>query len=134
LDIPIHVTFRPTTGKAVFVFVHGFGGHTSGSWGRFSESFLAEPQLSFWGSYGLGYASSIRVDVPGLWAADAGLDVLAQSLITALSVQAFDKCEVIGLAAHSMGGLVAQRALLDSPSLQARVRQLFLFGTPALGW
>src|SRR3954454_21425537 len=133
METPVQVQYRPLSGKAAFVFVHGFGGDTSATWGAFPRFLMDDPRLASWGIFGLGYASSIRVDVPGLWAADAGLEILAQSLITALSVPPFDRCEVIGLAAHSMGGLVAQRALLNNDALQERLSHVFLFGTPSEG-
>src|SRR4051812_5381041 len=133
MGTPVQVQHRPVSGKAAFVFVHGFGGDTSATWGAFPHFLMDDPRLASWGIFGLGYASSIRVDVPGLWAADADLETLAQSLVTALSVPPFDQCEVIGLAAHSMGGLVAQRAILDNAALQQRLSHVFLFGTPSAG-
>lgn len=39
----------------------------------------------------------------------------------------------IALVAHSMGGLIVQRALLDDPDLVARTRHVVLFGTPSGG-
>src|ERR1700680_4248235 len=110
---PVQIEHRPVNAKAAFVFVHGFGGDTSATWGKFPQWLMEDQQLKSWGVFGLGYVSSIRVDVPGLWSGDASLDTLAQGLQTALSVPPFDRCEVIAIAAHSMGGLVAQRAVLN---------------------
>jgi pimeloyl-ACP methyl ester carboxylesterase len=56
-----------------------------------------------------------------------------KGLQTALSVPPFDRCDVIAVAAHSMGGLVAQRAILNDASLTDRLSHLFLFGTPSSG-
>ncbi len=133
MEVPVQVQYRPVSQKAAFVFVHGFGGDTSATWGQFPQFLMEQSRLASWGIFGLGYASSIRVDVPGLWAADAGLEVLAQPLVTALSVPPFDACEAIAMAAHSMGGLVTQRAILDSPGLTKRLSHVFLFGTPSTG-
>ena len=94
---------------------------------------MADPQLRSWGIFGLGYGSSIRVDVPGIWSKDADINLLAGGLKTALSVPPFDRCEVIAIAAHSMGGLVVQRAILNNEWLRERLSHLFLFGTPSDG-
>jgi tetratricopeptide (TPR) repeat protein len=83
--------------------------------------------------FGLGYPSTLRVDIPGLWSADPSLDTLALSLRTALTLPPFDGCEAIAIAAHSMGGLVVQRALLDHRPLAGKISHVFLFGTPSAG-
>jgi hypothetical protein len=72
------------------VFVHGFGGDTSEAWGDFAYLLMEDPQLTSWGILGLGLASSIWIDVPGIWAADAGSISLAALLLTALSIPLFD--------------------------------------------
>ena len=115
------------------MFIHGFGGDTSATWSAFPNFLMDDHQLQSWGILSLGYASSIRIDVPGLWSGDANIDVLAQGLQTALSLSPFDHCEVIAIAAHSMGGLVVQRAILNDERLRDRVSHLFLFGTPSKG-
>jgi tetratricopeptide (TPR) repeat protein len=130
---PVQVQHRPVLAKAAFVFVHGFGGDTAATWGEFPKFLMQDRRLDSWGIFGLGYASSIRVDVPGLWSGDASLDILAQGLQTALSVSPFDRCDVVAIAAHSMGGLVAQRAILNDASLTDRLSHRFLFGTPSSG-
>jgi len=130
---PVQIEHRPVNAKAAFVFVHGFGGDTSATWGAFPKFLMEDQQLKFWGVFGLGYESSIRVDVPGLWSGDADLGTLAQGLQTALSLSPFDRCEAIAIAAHSMGGLVTQRAILNDASLRERLSHLFLFGTPSKG-
>jgi len=132
-DTPVQIQHRPMAAKAAFAFVHGFGGDTATTWGKFPEFLMAEPQLQSWGIFGLGYRSSVRVDVPGIWSGDADIDVLAEGLRTALSLAPFDRCEVVALAAHSMGGLVVQRALLKDPQLRDRLTHVFLFGTPSRG-
>src|SRR5262252_5571338 len=96
---PVQIEHRPMAAKAALAFVHGFGGDTATTWGKFPEFLMAEPQLKSWGIFGLGYGSSIRVDVPGIWSGDADIDVLAEGLRTALSLAPFNRCEVIAIAA-----------------------------------
>src|SRR5262249_12068234 len=41
--------------------------------------------------------------------------------------------DALAFVAHSMGGLVVQRALVISPELRRRTTHLFMFGTPSAG-
>lgn len=129
---PATVEFRNHHSEAALVFLHGFQGHASETWGRFPEFLRDDLRLESWDIFGLGYASSLRVDVPGLWSADPGLKILSRSLRTALSIPPLSRYRTIALVAHSMGGLVAQHALLDD-ALALRVGHLVLFGTPSGG-
>jgi pimeloyl-ACP methyl ester carboxylesterase len=88
--------------------------------------------LSSWDVYGLGYSTSLRIDVPRLWAANPDLTLLSLSLRSALSAPPLSTYGSIALVAHSMGGLVAQHAMLDGPTA-TRVTTLTLFGTPSNG-
>jgi tetratricopeptide (TPR) repeat protein len=68
-----------------------------------------------------------------VWSADPELPIVATMFRTELSMTPLDRYESLALIAHSMGGLVAQQALLDDPLLVGRVRHLILFGTPSGG-
>ena len=89
-------------------------------------------ELEPWDVFGIGYSSSLRFDVGQVWRADANLEVLGYYLRTMLAVRPLSEYRSIALIAHSMGGLVAQQALLD-PQTRARISHLFMFGTPSMG-
>ena len=89
-------------------------------------------ELDPWDVFGIGYSSSLRFDVGQVWRADADLEMLGYYLRTMLAVRPLSEYRSIALVAHSMGGLVAQQALLD-PQTRARVSHLFMFGTPSMG-
>ena len=130
----IEVRVRDNSATAAFIFVHGFGAHTEATWEMFPGFLKQDPRLDNWDIYALGYPSSkLRVDIPGIWAADPGIDVLALGLRTALSLPPFDRYKAIAISAHSMGGLVVQRALADDATLAGRLSHLLLFGTPSMG-
>jgi pimeloyl-ACP methyl ester carboxylesterase len=116
--------------KAAIVFIHGFSGNADQTWGELPRLLLSQPRLSSWGMYSLGYATSLRVDVPNLWAADPPLGRLVLSLQTALSTSPLRDYGSIALIAHSMGGLVAQGAVVEGGG---NVGFLALFGTPSGG-
>lgn len=130
---PIHILHRGNGNKAVVIFVHGFGGDAGETWGLFPSLICSEPRVSSWDVYSIGYPSSLRIDVPNIWSADPELKMLAIELRTVLSLPPFTSYRVIAIVAHSMGGLVVQRAVLDEPQLTARVSHLIFFGTPSGG-
>lgn len=118
--------------KAAIIFLHGFSGDTSGTWGRFPELLLAEPELRSWDVFALGYPSSLRLDVLAFWDVDPDLATASLSLRTALDVMPLARYESVAIIAHSMGGLIAQHAVLD-PHIHKRIGHLFLFGCPSDG-
>ena len=64
-------------------------------------------------------------DIVGLWRADAALEDLARLFATTLESAAdLAAGESLVFLAHSMGGLVLQRALLNQPSLRDRARHV----------
>ena len=103
--------------------------------GAASEQILvgAEPELSAWDVYSVGYDTRLAPDIRGVWAADPSIPVLATFLQTRLTQAPLKDYGALALVAHSMGGLVAQRALLDHEDLCDRVSHALLFGTPSAG-
>ena len=86
-----------------------------------------------WDIYTLGYATTFRPDFLGVWSADPELPVLSTSFITQASIDPLKRYRRLAVVAHSMGGLVAQRALLDDLELADRTCKVILFGTPSAG-
>ncbi len=130
---PVLVEHRSSGADAAIVFLHGFSGDAALTWGSFADQLLEETTLRSWDVLSIGYPTGLRVDVPDLWSADPGIPLLALGLRTALSVRPLDGYRSIALVAHSMGGLVAQRALVDDATLASRTSHLALFGTPSAG-
>lgn len=119
--------------EAAIVFIHGFGGNPQKTWGLFPDWLAADSRLSGWDTYSVGYTTRLVPDIVGIWSADAPLSSLSLLLKTALTEQPLGKYRSLCLIAHSMGGLITQRALLDHSDLAARVSHIFLFGTPSAG-
>lgn len=129
---PSLVAYRESdSSRAAVVFLHGFGGDTAGTWGKFPQILLEERDLKRWDVFALGYPSSLRIDVAGLWEADPDLSLMALSFRTALNVVPLKRYKNVAIIAHSMGGLIAQRAIVDADACQ--VGQLVLFGCPSAG-
>ena len=121
---------RPDYERAV-VFLHGFSGDRDDTWDRLPG--LLGTVVSDWDIYTLGYATTFRPDLLGVWSADPDLPILATMLKTQARIAPLRRYRSIALVAHSMGGLVVQRALVDDPELARRTDKVVLFGTPSAG-
>lgn len=124
--------FKNHGNDAAIVFIHGFTGKVRDTWADLPWYLAVEPRLSTWDVHAVGYPTSLRIDIGG-WDKDPDIAILAQSFGVALKTAPLSHYAVLVIAAHSMGGLVAQKALLDDNALTGRVRHLFLFGTPSDG-
>jgi len=118
---------------AAILFVHGFSGDPSKTWGSFPALLMSEKRLSGWDVYSLGYHTGLSLDIVGIWRADPGLTSLAQLLATRAALEPLKRYRSMALIAHSMGGLVVQAAVLEDPELRSRVGNILLFGTPSAG-
>jgi hypothetical protein len=127
--------------EAAIVYIHGFQGNPEKTWGDFPD-LVAKGDgapLAGWDAYSLGYATSLSLDIRGIWSADPEIAILATLLRTTAANSALKSYKSLALVAHSMGGLVLQRALVDdadlgpAADLAKRVGHVFLFGTPSAG-
>ena len=121
---------RPDFARAV-VFLHGFSGDRDDTWDRLPG--LLGTAVADWDIYTLGYATTFRPDLLGVWSADPDLPILATMLTTQASIDPLRRYKSLALVAHSMGGLVVQRALVDAPELADRTEKVVLFGAPSAG-
>lgn len=124
-------TIRKNGGDKAVVFLHGFTGTRDDTWDRFPG--LLGSAAPDWDIFTIGYATTLLPDVVGIWSADPDLPVLGSMLSTQLALPPFTPYKSLTLVAHSMGGLVVQKALVDDATLAARVQHLVLFGTPSGG-
>ena len=122
---------RQKNADRAVVFVHGFTGSRDDTWDRFPA--LLGTSTTDWDIFTVGYATTLLPDVVGIWSADPDLPILSKMLCTELGTPPFARYQSLALIAHSMGGLVVQKALVDNPEIARRVRQVILFGTPSGG-
>jgi pimeloyl-ACP methyl ester carboxylesterase len=117
---------------AAIVFIHGFGS-AGNPFGMLPALLASEPALAEWDIYELAYNTGLLPDFRGLWAADPDIPLLATYLRSRATLEPIDRYRSLAFVAHSMGGLVVQRGLLDDPELVARASHVFMFGTPSGG-
>jgi pimeloyl-ACP methyl ester carboxylesterase len=132
-DKPQLIEHRRTPSPAAVVLIHGFGGNAASTWGSFPSLLAAEPTLSQWDIFSIGYSTSLAFDLAGIWSADPELITLGGLLNAVTDVPPLDQYQAIAIMAHSMGGLLLQKALLANPALRHRVSHVLLFGTPSAG-
>ena len=113
------------------VFLHGFSGDKNDTWDRLPS--LLGTAVTDWDIYTLGYATTFLPDLLGVWSADPDIPILATMLTTQASIDPLRRYRSLAVVAHSMGGLVVQRALLDDAGLAGRTKKVILFGTPSAG-
>ncbi len=118
----------------VILFLHGFSGDSATTFGNIPQYIKEDDRLNGWDMFSVGYSSNQMPSLGiGIWAAIPDITKLADFLNTTIHNQ-FAKYKQIAIVAHSMGGLVVQKALLelDAPS-RNRITNLLLFGTPSNG-
>ncbi|HET7509245.1 MAG TPA: tetratricopeptide repeat-containing protein [Solirubrobacterales bacterium] len=93
---------------------------------------IADRRLAGWDVLSVGYATGPWMDIIGVWRADPNVATIAGLLRTtaSLTLKRYARLAVI---AHSMGGLVLQKALVDDAAFAARVGHAVCFGTPSNG-
>ena len=132
-DSPHRVDHRVNGAPAAIVLVHGFGGNAAATWGLFPDLLKQEPRLKNWDVFSIGYSTSLAFDLAGVWSADPEIITLGGLIETISDVAPIDRYRSLAILAHSMGGLLVQRALLSNTKLRGRVSHVLLFGTPSAG-
>ena len=130
---PEWVTVRNSGADAAVILIHGFCGCPQVTFGSLPEILCADARLADWDVHALGYPTQLAPDFSGIWTGDPDIPTLATLLRTRLGSSDLQSYKALVLVAHSMGGLVAQRALLDDDKFLQRISHLFLFGTPSKG-
>lgn len=119
-------------GKAnEIIILHGFGGKIKSGL-NFAKILAEEKGLEGWSVRSFGYTTGLAPNTYGIWTGRPSLPKLADLLRATIESKIKDKNRIT-LIAHSMGGLIVQRAILDDPEFRKRLSHVFLFGTPSDG-
>lgn len=125
-------TIRDGKRPSAIIFLHGFTGDADGTWERFPFVVGTAREVSERDIYSVGYSTSASLGLPG-WSRNPGLATLSTLLANELSILPLSQLSEITFVAHSMGGLIAQQLLVSHPEIAAKVKHLFLLGTPSNG-
>jgi pimeloyl-ACP methyl ester carboxylesterase len=130
------IEFRKNNNKNAIVFIHGFTGKPDKTWIDFAELLKLLPEVSEWDIFSLGYPTSLRLPNP-FWSSDPGLQPLSEYVGQQLDREKIVDYDNLAIIAHSMGGLIVQRLLLDGREnknlFTGRVKHVLLFATPSHG-
>jgi pimeloyl-ACP methyl ester carboxylesterase len=96
------------------VFLHGFTGGRDDTWDRFP--LLPGSPTHDWDIFTVGYGTTLLPDVVRIWSADTDLPILATLLRRQLGIPPLQPFRTLTLIAHSMGGLIVQKAPVDDAS------------------
>ncbi|NKI32315.1 caspase family protein [Croceivirga thetidis] len=127
--------FRETPGaNNAILFVHGFSGESADSFGDIPNLLMQESSLEGWDMFPLGYSEYVKPEKgKEVWASVNDIERIADYMATSLKYK-FDKYDRIAIIGYSLGGLVAQKAILDSSNdVLDRISHLVLFGSPNNG-
>ena len=120
--------------EQAIIFVHGFSGEAASTFGNIPNYLINNSELNDWDLFPLGYSQYVKPDLgKGIWASPDDIQKIADYLATSIKYK-FGKYKCIAIIAHGLGGLVAQRAILDLNSKnRERISHLLLFATPSKG-
>jgi pimeloyl-ACP methyl ester carboxylesterase len=118
----------------LLLFIHGFSGEASDTFGKIPELLAADPNMAGWNMKPLGYSQNVNPELgKDIWAGVDDINKISDYLTTSLMYR-FDNYDRIAIVAHSLGGLVAQKAIIDlDKKNRDRISHLLLFGTPSGG-
>ena len=124
---------KPTRKKIALVYVHGIFGDALGTWKSASGSSLidyvaTDSRLKVEAdAYAFGFTS--KMIGQGSFSVRTAANKLAQKL----DYDRIDDYETVVFVAHSMGGLVVLRYLLDNPEKWKKTPVVFFYATPFEG-
>ena len=116
------------------IFVHGFSGEAHESFGEMPDLLMREKQLDGWDMYPFGFHANINPEHgKEVWATVNDIKRISNNLSSAIKYK-FHQYDRIAIVAHSLGGLVAQSAVLElNKEHKDRISHLLLFATPSNG-
>jgi hypothetical protein len=121
-------------GNNLLLFLHGFSGESKDTFGNIPKMLQSDSNFDGWAMKSLGYAPVVQPKLgKDIWGAILDVDKIAGYLKTSIQYKLKDY-DRIAIVAHSLGGLVAQKAILElDEDNRNRISHLIMFGTPSNG-
>jgi pimeloyl-ACP methyl ester carboxylesterase len=126
--------FRNEKFNNVILFVHGFSGDAHNTFGKIPELFKQESRLDGWDMFPFGFNANVNPEMgKDVWATVRDINRVSDNLSSAIKYK-FKAYDRIAIVAHGLGGIVAQRAILNlNENNRDRISHVLLFGTPSNG-
>jgi len=131
----VKTSFRETKGaNNLLLFIHGFSGEASDTFGSIPDMLMKDSRMDGWDMKPFGYSQYVTPEMgKDIWAGIEDIDRISDYLSTSVKYK-FDKYDRIAIVAHSLGGLIAQRAILNfKEEFQDKISHIILLGTPSNG-
>ncbi|TJY32159.1 caspase family protein [Pontimicrobium aquaticum] len=128
------VSWERDEGNNLLLFVHGLSGESKDTFGNIPSMLQSDSNFNGWAMKPLGYAPIVQPKLgKDIWGAIRDVDKIAGFLKTSIKYK-FKDYDRIAIVAHSLGGLVAQKAILGlDEDNRNRISHLIMFGTPSNG-
>ena len=123
----------PNANNAI-IFVHGFSGQAWKTFGKIPDFLSEDERMEGWDMFPFGFSENVDPKLgKEVFASISDIDRISENLSAAIKYK-FGKYKRIAIIAHSLGGLVAQRSILNLNSYHRdRLSHVILFGTPSNG-
>lgn len=131
----VKTSFRETKGaNNLLLFIHGFSGEAADTFGNIPDMLMKQSKMDGWDMKPFGYSQYVTPEMgKDIWAGIADIDRISDYLSTSVKYR-FDQYDRIAIVAHSLGGLIAQRAILNfKEEFQNKISHVVLLGTPSNG-
>ena len=128
-------SFRETPNATNLVlFVHGFSGEAADTFGQIPDFLSKDSKMDGWDMKPLGYSQHVNPELgKDIWAGIDDIEKITDYLATTITHK-FDKYDRVAIVAHSLGGLIAQKAILRlKPDALNKISHLIMLGTPSMG-
>lgn len=127
-------TWERSSGNNLLLFIHGFSGESKDTFGNIPTMLQSDSNFDGWAMKPLGYSSIVQPKLgKDIWGAILDVDKIAGFLKTSIQNK-FRNYDRIAIVAHSLGGLIAQKAILFlDENNRNRISHLIMFGTPSNG-
>jgi len=128
---PVTVFREQEGAQGVVLFVHGFSGEASDSFGHIPELLMEEKELENWDMFPLGFSSFVEPEQgKEIWASVSDIERIADYLATSLRYR-YAKYNQIALLGYSLGGLVVQKAIAQLEETEIRrISHVMLLASP----
>ena len=127
--------FRETeNANSAVLFVHSFSGQATATFAEAPNLLMDNEKMNGWDLFPLGFSENHTLEMgKNVWASVNDIHISASFLTTSLKHK-FGRYKRIAIVAHGLGGLVAQKAILDlGPDELKKISHVLLFGTPSGG-
>ena len=130
-SVPVTVFREQQNAQGAVLFVHGFSGEASDSFGKIPQLLMEEKELEGWDMFPVGFSSFVEPEQgKEIWASVADIERIADYLATSLRYR-YAKYNQIALLGYSLGGLVVQKAITQlGKSDIRRISHVLLLASP----